>query len=40
MPNQTNWLRLLRQVGVQILAWIGLLLLIRSVIIILQISGK
>jgi hypothetical protein len=40
MPDQANWLRLLRQVGVQLLAWIGLLLLIRSVILLLQVPGK
>jgi len=40
MPDQANWLRLLRQAGVQVLAWIGLLLLIRSVILLLQVSGK
>jgi hypothetical protein len=40
MPDQANWLRLLRQAGVEVLAWIGLLLLIRSVILLLQVSGK
>src|SRR5580704_6645030 len=40
MPDQPNWLRLLRQAGVQVLAWIGLMLLIRSVVVLLQVSGK
>jgi hypothetical protein len=40
MPEQANWVRLLSQAGVQVLAWIGLLLLIRSVILLLQVSGK
>jgi hypothetical protein len=33
-------LRSLRQAGVQVLAWIGLLLLIRSVILLLEVPGK
>jgi hypothetical protein len=40
MPDQANALRPLRQAGLQVLAWIGLLLLIRSVILLLQVSGK
>jgi hypothetical protein len=40
MPDRDNWLRYLRQAGVQVLAWIGLLLLIRSVILLLQVPGK
>jgi hypothetical protein len=40
MPDQDNWLRILRRAGVQLLAWIGLLLLIRSAFILLQLSGK
>ena len=38
-PIWGKWLRDFRQVGLQILAWIGLLLLLRSIILLLQIPS-
>jgi hypothetical protein len=40
MPVPNDWLHILRRAGVQSLAWIGLLLLIRSALILLHLSAK
>jgi hypothetical protein len=40
MPVPNDWLHILRRAGVQALAWIGLLLLIRSALILLHLSAK
>ena len=40
MPLPNDGLRILRRAGVQLLAWIGLLLLVRSVLIVLHLSAK
>jgi hypothetical protein len=40
MPVPNDWLHVLRRAGVQALAWIGLLLLIRFALILLHLSAK
>ncbi|HEY4815492.1 MAG TPA: hypothetical protein VIH58_12475 [Chthoniobacterales bacterium] len=40
MPLSDDLLRGFRRAGVQLLAWIGLLLLIRSALIVLHLSAK
>ncbi|HEX6566195.1 MAG TPA: hypothetical protein VF020_18030 [Chthoniobacterales bacterium] len=40
MPLPNDWLHVLRRVGVQLLAWVGLLLVIRCALILLHLSGK
>ncbi|HXM02885.1 MAG TPA: hypothetical protein VN939_09805 [Chthoniobacterales bacterium] len=40
MPLSNDLLRGLRRAGVQLLAWVGLLLLIRSALIVLHLSAK
>jgi hypothetical protein len=40
MPVPNDWLHVLRRMGVQLLAWVGLLLVIRAALILLHLSGK